>query len=190
MSDRYIKIRNWEKFQHKDVWKKSGGHAPWIKAYTRLLHDDDWLGLTQTQRGILLGLWLMYSSTGLSVNETTSRRLLSTNKGESRHFLDNLDALNRAGFIEFESQQSRAPVATREEKSREEKSLETTASQNGHRRGASWVPNLNSYTGCRMVRGEIGTHNVYDVLGQDYPPVDWPYERPTRQEVRAALDAL
>jgi len=101
MSDRYIVIRNWDRFQQKDVWRKSGGTPPWIKNYTALLHNDDYLGLSTAQRGLLHGLWLMYASTGLALNEDTSRRLLSTNKGESRHFLGNLDALNHAGFIDF-----------------------------------------------------------------------------------------
>jgi hypothetical protein len=113
MSDRLIIIRNWEKFQHKDVWKKSGGRPPWIKTYTALLHDDNYLGLTHAQRGILQGLWLLRASSGLDPNETTSRRLLCTNKGESRHFLSNLEALNRAGYIEFLSQPTRESVASK-----------------------------------------------------------------------------
>jgi hypothetical protein len=121
VSNRQIIIRNWDKFQHKDVWRKSGGRPPWIKAYTRLLHDDEFLALTHAQRGILLGLWLLRASSGQDPYEAPSRRLLSTNKGESRHFQANLEALNRAGFIEFLSQPMRERVATREEKSRENK---------------------------------------------------------------------
>lgn len=50
-----------------------------------------------------------------------------------------------------------------------------------------WIENLNSYTGARWVRGSHGASHVYDPLGTDIPPIDWPYDRPTRDEIRAAL---
>lgn len=195
MSERYIEIRNWERFQHKDIWRKSGGRPPWIKAYTGLLHDDDWLGLSESQRGILLGLWLMYASAGRSIHEVTARRLLSTNKVASRHFLGNLEALNRAGFIEFVSQPIRAPVAPRVEKSREDTlskdvsraSVETAERESQRPKGNGWVDNLSSYTGCRYVRGEFALTAVHDVLGTEHPPSDWPHDRPSRDEISKAL---
>lgn len=195
MSDSYIRIRNWEKYQHKDVWKKSGGTPPWIKNYTKLLHDDDYIGLPLAARAILHGLWLMYAAAGQDVNKNTSRHLLSTNKGESRHFQEHLDALNHAGFIEFVSQPARTSLATREEESREEVSKPLTALQDHSReteipnkqRGQGWVDNLGSYTGCRYVRGTHAFGAVYDVLGTEHPPVDWPHSRPTRQEIHQEL---
>jgi len=54
-------------------------------------------------------------------------------------------------------------------------------------RGAGWVEKLSSYTGCRLVRGTHALGHRHDVLGTDRPPADWPYPRPTRQEVLAAL---
>lgn len=196
MSERYIEIRNWDKFQHKDVWRKSGGRPPWIKAYTALLHDDDWLGLSDAQRGILLGLWLMYASAGRSVYETSARHLLSTNKASSRHFLGNLEALCDAGFIEFVSQPIRAPVAPRVEERRVEvstplfvaKDAEEQREDQQRAKGNGWIENLSSYTGCRYVRGEFALTAVRDVLGTEKPPSDWPYPRPTAKEIRAALE--
>lgn len=120
MSDRQIIVRNWDKFQHKDVWRKSGGKPPWIKAYTRLLHDEEYMQLTLPQRALLHGIWLMYASTGGALTTTRCRRLLSTNKAETRHFYKHLDAIADAGFIEFVSQPKRESGATRVEKSREE----------------------------------------------------------------------
>src|SRR5262249_1047968 len=38
---------------------------------------------------------------------------------------------------------------------------------------AGWIENLNSYTGCREVRGEGGIGHKYDPLGTAKPPVDW-----------------
>lgn len=110
----------WEKFQHKDVWRKSGGRPPWIKSYTALLHNDAYMGLSLSQRGLLHNLWLMYASSGEPLNEARTRHLLSTNKAESRHFQAHLEALSNAGFIEILSHPTRNSLATRGEKSREE----------------------------------------------------------------------
>ena len=201
MSERYIDICNWNRFQHKDIWRKSGGRPPWIKAYTALLHDDGWLSLSESQRGILLGLWLMYASAGQSINEVTARRLLSTNKVASRHFLSNLAALNHAGFIEFVAQPIRAPVAPRVEEKRVDTLSKDVSSARGetaerdiHKRttsrGNGWVDNLGAYTGCRYIRGEFALTAKYDPLGTEPPPNDWPHERPTRDEIRQALEEL
>jgi hypothetical protein len=48
--------------------------------------------------------------------------------------------------------------------------------------------NLSQYTGCRHLRGQVGTGTVYDPLGTEKPPFDWPHERPSRAEVLAALE--
>lgn len=184
MSERYIEICDWDRFQHKDVWRKSGGRPPWIKAYTGLLHNDKWLELSQSQRGALLGLWLMYASSGEAVSSTRSRHLLSTHKGDSRHYLDTLEALSSAGFIRFVSRPISAPVAPRVEESREEPPLPPLAGGNGfHPERIS----VKGYTGCRFVRGEVGMAAKYDPLGRDRPPSDWPHDKPSRDEIRKAL---
>lgn len=115
---RFIVIPSWEKFQHRDVWKKSGGRPPWIKNYTQLIHKDEYTDLTLSQRGLLHGIWLLYASSGQEVSEDTCRRLLCTNKGESRHLLGNLRALSDAGLID---------ISSHPEKSREEESKKTLA---------------------------------------------------------------
>jgi hypothetical protein len=50
-----------------------------------------------------------------------------------------------------------------------------------------YVENLSSYTGCRYIRGSHALTAIHDVLGTEHPPNDWPYPRPTREEVSAAL---
>jgi hypothetical protein len=45
---------------------------------------------------------------------------------------------------------------------------------------------LRRYTGCRRTRGTHGTGWKRDPLGTDKPPPDWPYDRPTLEEVLAA----
>jgi hypothetical protein len=55
-------------------------------------------------------------------------------------------------------------------------------------RPKGWIENLGRYTGCRWVRGSHGSTHVPDPLGTDRPPHDWPYDRPTRDAISAALD--
>ena len=51
---RYLQVRNWKRFQHYH------DRAPkWIKLYTELLYDEDFLALTDAQRGQLMMLWLL-----------------------------------------------------------------------------------------------------------------------------------
>jgi hypothetical protein len=45
---------------------------------------------------------------------------------------------------------------------------------------------LRRYTGCRRTRGTHGIGYKRDPLGTDRPPLDWPYDRPTLDEVLAA----
>lgn len=97
--DRWIVIPNWEKFQHPDAGRTD--HTPWIKNLTRLLHNHAYMSLTQSQRGILHGLWILYASTRRDLNEALAKHLLVTNKAESRHWRSNLESLNHAGFIAF-----------------------------------------------------------------------------------------
>jgi len=89
--------RNWDAFQHTDATKR--GHNPrWIKNYTALLSDDNYLDLTPSRRAILHGLWLEYARSGRELRENTrslSRRL------QLKVTTRDLEALNHAGFIEF-----------------------------------------------------------------------------------------
>lgn len=96
MSEQWIVVRNWEKFQ-----RYRGRRPTWIKVYIELLDDPNYLGLTDVQRSLLHGLWLMYGKSRgcvpLSV-EIVNRWL------ELRIKMASLQALNHAGFIEFSAQ--------------------------------------------------------------------------------------
>ena len=187
MSERYIVVNNWSEFQHyKDRSPK------WIKNYTELLHDEGYRALSGHQRGLLHGLWLEYASARAHL--TLNTRSLTRRLG-LRVMMRDLDALSHAGFITFSAS---TPLAPRYPRVREEK-IRTLSKDVSSARGETaereiprstsntWVENLSSYTGCRYVRGEFALTAVYDVLGTEHPPKDWPYERPSRDEIRNAL---
>ena len=41
MSDGFLRVENFEKMQHKDIFKKSDGKPPWIKFFVKLLDNED-----------------------------------------------------------------------------------------------------------------------------------------------------
>jgi hypothetical protein len=114
MSERYIWIPRWDEFQHyKDR------QPPWIKVYTRLLHDDDYLSLSGHRRSILHGLWLVFASSSRRVrldSRSLSARL------QLRITSEDLKALNRAGFVEVVASKA---LAERLQSARPETETET-----------------------------------------------------------------
>lgn len=93
-AERRIEIVDWDKFQHY----QKGEHPPWIKVYTRLLNDDDFMDLTEHQRSVLFHLWLSYATARRQLRDSTSS--LSRRFG-FRVMRRDLDALEQAGFIAF-----------------------------------------------------------------------------------------
>lgn len=51
-----LRIRNWDKWQS---WRKDRGTPPWIKVHRRLMHDANWVELTDAQRGHLVAIWML-----------------------------------------------------------------------------------------------------------------------------------
>lgn len=94
--DRWIVVRNWERFQHPDVLRTE--RPAWVKTHTNLLTDDDFLELSDRRRGLLVCLWLLYASAHgrVAVNTRRLSHLLSM-----RITSADLEALNHAGFIKF-----------------------------------------------------------------------------------------
>jgi hypothetical protein len=115
--ERWIEIVNWEKFQHY-----RDREPVWIKNYTRLLHDDAYLALPLSTRGVLHGLWLERASANRVLSESETRRLLVANKSDSRYFQGHLERLNEAGFIRIRASKTQAKRLPRE-REREERSL-------------------------------------------------------------------
>jgi len=224
VSERYIIVRNWEKHQHKDIWKKSQGRPPWIKVYTQLLYDDAYMQLPQRLRGLLHGIWMLYASSGGVVPASPSyiARMLGCESewvararrergesvassgredGEDTVRTRDLKALEKAGFIEFKSRPIRYQIAprSRREVDIDPPSIPPTAERlhepteaeivraREDREKNGYVEGLSSYTGCRIFRGEGGISHIYDPLGTEPKPIDWPYPTPTRQEILEAL---
>lgn len=106
--ERRIEVCNWNKFQHyKDR------DPPWIKNYTRLLADHNYLSLTLRQRGILHGLWLLYAASGRDLGHSPAQ--IGSMLGQERVRTRDLERLEQAGFIRtFAS--ARALARSREEK--------------------------------------------------------------------------
>lgn len=92
----YISVRNWRNFQHYDPAKRT---PPWIKVYTELLDDEDYLQLTVRQRGILHGIWLLYAESRSKLGSNAAR--LGRRLGDPSVRRRDLDALEQAGFITF-----------------------------------------------------------------------------------------
>lgn len=105
----WIIIRNWNKYQHY-----GNRRVPWIKLYTELLYDDDFMSLTPTERSALVGLWMLYAETRQRIPEDTSK--VSRALGQ-RFTKTTLVSLNHAGFIDVSSRQpSRLEVEEEKEK--------------------------------------------------------------------------
>ena len=105
----WIDIVGWDEFQHADVARPKKGNStfPWIRVYTRLLHDDRFLGLAPGMRAVLFQLWLEYASSpprDRLVTGSTPRRLRADTTSLTRRFnmrvtSAQLISLEQAGFI-------------------------------------------------------------------------------------------
>ncbi len=96
MNERTIHVVGWERHQHPDAARSTT--PPWIKTYTRLLDDPNYLDLTAPQRAVLHGLWLLYARARREIRENTARL---TRQLGIRVTSAQLEALNHAGFITF-----------------------------------------------------------------------------------------
>lgn len=199
MSEQWIVVRNWERFQHyKD-------RTPlWIKNYPALILSDEYRGLSLAARGLLHGIWMLYAQSdgklGASVEQLNSKLGASA---KHHHLVSLIDA----GFLEVRASEPLAHRYPREEKSRyplprgagngeieilkdlspRERGTNPRATGTNPRAQGTNPRELGRYTGCRWVRGSHGSSYVYDPLGTTKPPPDWPHEKPTKAEIQVAL---
>jgi hypothetical protein len=131
----WIVIPNWDRFQHY-----RDRNPAWIKVYTELLDDTDYLDLTETQRAVLHGLWLMYAKSHRIVPTNTSKLSRRLNLRVTKR---TLNALSDAGFIEVSASKPLARpehLASPEGEREKEKDTPPTPS---HRRERGKSKNLN-----------------------------------------------
>lgn len=114
----YIYVADWDRFQHYHDRR-----PVWIKAYLDLLHNDSFLDLSASDRGVLLSVWLMCASAGdgrVSANPTLLARQLNVRRVS-------LEPLIEAGFIHVKASKALAPVyqRARADKDKQEEEIET-----------------------------------------------------------------
>ena len=127
MTDRWIYAHNWEKWQSG---RRQEG-APWIRNYGALLHDDEYLDLTISDRAVLHGLWMLLGETGngrLLFKPVRISHQLSLDRGT---VVRTLKRLNDAGWISFECTKNGHGVYT--EEIREDKNPPTPRRTGGKR---------------------------------------------------------
>lgn len=124
----HIHVRNWDRFQHTDTTKR--GRSPiWIKLYTELLSDEQFLTLTEHRRLLLISLWMEYARTRARLpldTRSLTRRL------QLRVTTADLEALHQAGFIDIAPIAARHPLDTRSATGGDNHG-KTTTPQNGHK---------------------------------------------------------
>ena len=93
----WLKIRNWEQWQTKRKNRDGTPYVqPWIKLYRRLMHDPNWVMLTDAQRGQLVCLWLLAADRdGLVPDDAAMLRKLCQLDNEP-----DVEVLVRHGFME------------------------------------------------------------------------------------------
>jgi len=105
----WIVVRNWRRFQHyKDR------DPPWIKLYTELNSDPNWLGLSLSERGLLVTIWVEFARSRGQV-PINSPQLLG-NYARTSHFR----SLSDAGFIAIVASKPLALARSREAETEEE----------------------------------------------------------------------
>lgn len=105
----YLRVRNFEKFQHyKDR------NPPWIKFYTALLDDIDFMSLPDDLKWPICGLFLLASKLDnkIPLDENYLKNRLSVKRL-------NLQALTKTKFVELQDASAMLATCNRETEERE-----------------------------------------------------------------------
>ena len=170
MSDElWIEVVNWDKFQHYH-----DRNPNWVKNYTELLHDPNYLELSAGERAILHGLWLEYALSHARVRLSTStlraRLQLKVSKRQ-------LESLNHAGFIRFVAS---TPLALRA-RSREVEKRSTQTKTEEHERQELQERGIKDFDVRRRAReNDPDVENLIDELEQ--LEARWPPWNSTRSD--------
>lgn len=188
----YLRIKNFWSYQNADVWKKARAnksghkHPAWCKLY--VARDLELDALHPMVRLVFYELLRLATITGNVIPNdiSTIAKAISTPRQEVVKAIPVL--LKGAWLSETRSPRRSREILHHKEIEKEKKEPPIVPQEPPvEKRGNGWVPNLGSYTGCKLVRGESGMAHVFDILGMDRPPRGWPHERPSRQQIASAL---
>jgi hypothetical protein len=161
VSERWIVVRNWERFQHyKDR------EPVWIKLYLELRSSDEWRQLTLSARGLLVCLWIEYAAAqGVLRASDLPSRVAQKNLRHS------LESLQEAGFIEVSASKPLAFARSREkEKEKERETPKPPFRRKGalkkiDQKARAWIDNN---------RGELRDVDLAYVIGDQFEIEDDP----------------
>jgi hypothetical protein len=89
----YLRITNWDRWQS---YRKDRGQPPWIKIHRCVMRNPEWAGLTDSERGQLVCMWLLAADKDgqIPVSATVIKKLcFLTEEPDLNKFMD-------LGFIE------------------------------------------------------------------------------------------
>jgi hypothetical protein len=104
--DGWIVVRNWDRFQHY-----TDRRPVWIKLYTDINSNDEWLGLSSAARGMLTTIWVEFARSGGHLRVQKCMELCGKSARSSH-----LDSLIHAGFIQVVASKPLAQRREEEEK--------------------------------------------------------------------------
>ena len=131
MSERWIVIPNWDKFQHY-----TDRDPPWIKLYTELNSNDDWCDLSDAERGLLVTIWIEYArSRGTLKVSRVPKKIGQASR------VRQLERLNHAGFIEFVASKPLALARSRESEKKERREKTPSNLEKKRRKAMAWLNN-------------------------------------------------
>ena len=112
MTDGYIYVKNWKKFQHPDAVRSR--HMPWLKLHTDLLGNDKWLALDATDRIMLQTIWMLTARYGHGRVIADLRWLQGQAKLPLSNRYQGLERLSEAGFIDIRASKSARKAARKD----------------------------------------------------------------------------
>jgi hypothetical protein len=152
-----------------------------IKQVDRALHELECSGFLVVER-----------SSGRNANRyhatLPNGDATDTVEGEERRHDDHRSTVLTATQRTVQRRQDERPTGTPRPREAVKKPSKTLKPETAGERPQGWIENPGRYTGCRLVRGSHAFTHVFDPLGTDRPPNDWPHERPTIAAIRAAIE--
>jgi hypothetical protein len=157
VTDGWIVIPNWHRFQHYGMARR----PPWIKNYTALLRDNDYLDLTLAERGLLHGIWLAYADHRGQLRSFPQLRSTLGLRGRLDHNLGQMASLNHAGLIDVvASTPLDLVLKDKESRARAREATTEGTIDRKRRAAASWIRN-----GAAL---EVPTDRLAAVLADEF----------------------